>query len=204
MTARVCTNLNFLAGAYFSGSFFMNSYDIDLTMNVGTESIEEQNIALERIKHLVHEVLTDAIFINQSETQMIEKYSSANLKVCSLPEDPYDQVIGIMLMVKINAIAEGRLLLTDIQIGSALSDGVSCMVEVEDNIGPFMSHGWWNECSCKINDVKVKNSSKKVVKLVKPKTDWSDIYLAWDNNKTKTLTPNSEVLFASFDNKTET
>jgi hypothetical protein len=204
MTARVSTNLNFLAGAYFGGSFFMNSYDIDLTMNIGTESVEEQNIALERIKHLVHEVLTDSIFVNQAETQVIEKYVNADLKVCTLPEDPYDQVIGIMLMLKINSIAEGRLLLTDISICSELSDNVSCMIEVEDNIGPFMSAGWWNECSCKINDVKIKNSSKKVVKLVKHKTDWSDIYLAWDNSKAKIQTPNSEVLFASFDNKTET
>ena len=126
----------------------------------------------------------------------VEKYLNADLKVCTLPEEPYDQVVGIMLLCKLNAVAEGRLHVDDITIGSSMSDGVSCMIGDDEFLGPFEMNGWWKECSTKINDVAVKRTSKKVVKLIKPGIDWSDVYLTWEEKKPKKdVKPNTEILF---------
>jgi hypothetical protein len=200
MTARISKAFNFQAGAYFKNTFCMNVYDVDMEFQIETESMREQNVAVERIKYFINEVLENSIFINQANTEIIDKYIDAELKVCSLPEDPYDQIIAIMLLIKCNTITEGKLILTDISISSRLSDGVYCNHSIEENIGPFRDNGWWSENNDKINLVKTKQKSKKVVKLTKTAMNWGEFYLGWDeNNYVETST--SEVVFLNFDNK---
>ena len=203
MTARIYTQLNFNAGVYFEGNFFMGSYELDLTIDVVTQSIREQNVALERMKFFLTETLADSIMLQDTEHSQIEKYINADLKVCTLPEEPYDQVVGIMLLCKLNAVAEGRLHVTDITIGSSMSEDVSCLLSSDEFMGPFEANGWWKECSNKINDLVSNKPNKKIVKLIKPGIDWSDVYLNWEDNKPKKETKPTEIVFGSFDPKTD-
>lgn len=204
MTARIQRSFDLQLGVHFTGEFYINLYEIDLSFDVETESIREQNIALERIKFFLSECLENSILVRDSDTDAIQSYLDANMKVCSLPEQPYDQIVGIMLMIKLNAVTEGRLVITDISIGSRMSDGVSCLISVEDNIGPFATKGWWTEPTTKINNFSSTKSTKKVVKLMKPAADWSDVYLDWEEKDPFPSTSScSEIVFANFDNKTD-
>lgn len=198
MTARISRAFSFQAGAYFKNTFCMNVYQVDMEFQIETESMREQNIAIERIKYFTNDVLENSILINQDKTEMIGKYMDAELKICALPEDPYDQIIAIMLLVKCNTITEGKLVVTDISISSRLSDGVYCNHSIEENIGPFKENGWWSENNDKTNPLK-SQKSKKVVKLTKTSMNWEDIYLGWtENNYVET---SSEIVFLNFDNK---
>lgn len=201
MSARIQRNFIFQAGAFFEDKFCMNMYDIDVFFNVETTNIREQNIALDRMKFFLSETLSNSIFVQDSEETVIEKYLLADLKVCTLPEEPYDQIIGIMLMAKLNAIAEGRLMVTDISITSEMSDGVVVSHSFDENMGPFSNEGWWhdssNRISCATSSGKKQN---KIVKLIKPSVDWSDIYLSWNAEK-DIIVPATEVVFANFDSK---
>lgn len=203
MTARIsrCFQLN--TGVYFSGDFFVNTYDIQLQFNVLAESIKEQNIAMDRIKYFVHECIEHSILVHQDETTIIEKYIDADLKVCTLPEEPYDQIIGIMLLEKINAITEGRLTVTDIAIGSSMSDGVECLQSEDENIGPFRLPGWWQENNTKIANYSIQSKGKKIVKLAKPTVEWKDIGLSYDDTDEQPDSSESNVVLALFDHKLE-
>lgn len=204
MTARIQRSFDLQLGVHFTGQFYMNLYDIDLHFDIETESISEQNIALERIKYFLADCLENSIVICDTETVAIQKYTSADMRVCVLPEEPYDQIVGIMLLTKLNAIAEGRLVITDIAIGSRMSDGVSCLQNIEDNTGPFANKGWWSDTSIKINSLSHTSTGKKIVKLIKPSTDWSDVCLEWEEKDPFLLnTGCSEIVFANFDNKTD-
>ena len=44
-------------------------------MEVETESIREQNVAMERIKYFLNECLENGIFVQDTEHKIIEKYS---------------------------------------------------------------------------------------------------------------------------------
>lgn len=201
MAARIQKSFDILMGVYFNGKFHMNIYEIDLYCNVETESIREQNIALERIKFFLNHCIESAILVEESKSNVIQDYINAGLKVCTLPEEPYDQIIGIMLMTKLNAIAEGRLLVCDISISSRLSDGVSCCHDISENIGPFYENGWWNESNTKINNNK-HSKGKKVVKLSKPTIEWEEVYLDWGTTEPKLDEFNaSEVVFVEFGTK---
>lgn len=202
MSARINRSFDFQAGVRFSDDFYMNLYEVDIDFMVDSESIREQNIALERIKYFLNECLENCIFIQDTETDAIEKYVEANMKVCVLPEEPYDQIIGIMLMVKLNAITEDRLSITDLSICSKLSDGVSCLHSYEENTGPFKMQGWWNDSNTKISNLLSNSKSKKILKLVKPPIDWEDVYLGWkEKQEIVKNTPSAEIVFGVFDNK---
>jgi len=202
MTARIQRSFDLQMGVHFTGVFYLNIYDIDLHFNVETENIKEQTIALERIKFYLSECLENSIFVYDKEEDAIERYLSANLKVSVLPEEPYDQIVGIMLMTKLNAIAEGRLVITDISISSRMSDGVSCMQDIEDNIGPFVVKDWWNENNTKINSYKYSPKNKKILKLTKL-VEWSDVFLNWDKTEEPIIQDiANEIVYVNFDNKT--
>lgn len=200
MTARVSRDFDFQAGVYINNEFFMNLYEVDIQFTVNTEDIREQNIALDRVKHLFYNCIEHSILINQTNKK-IEKFTDAELCVCTLPEDPYDQIVGIMLMTKINSITEGRLVATDIQIGSKLSDNVVCYFSVDENIGPFNEPGWWFDSGTKIAGNASKN--KKIVKLSKPKSDWEQLFLGWNQTPQTFVVdaPSNEIVFANFDPK---
>jgi hypothetical protein len=194
MTARIHKAFNLLAGIHFDNKYYINSFELDLTFNVESESISEQNIALERVNYFLNECLRNSVFVNQNETEVIEKYMNAGMNVCSLPEDPYDQIVGIMLMVKLNNITEGRIILSDISIESIMSDGVSCLHSIEETVGPFSEKGWWSDNSHRINNF-VKN--KKVVKLSKIKNEWQSVFLDWKPQPN--ITEQAEIIFSRFD-----
>ena len=196
MTARIQKDFQFVSGMYYENEFYMNIYDIDINCTVESDSIQEQNIALDRIKYFIHVVLENAVFVHDVNTDIIEQLNDAGLKICVIPEEPYDQIIGIMLLVKLNAIAEGRLLIHDIQITSKMSDGVSCLHSIEENTGPFGNKGWWRENNLKIINKMIK-SKKKIVKLTKSVNNWDELSLNWKDKKV--TSDASEILYASFE-----
>jgi hypothetical protein len=203
MTARISRAFSFQTGVFFTDMFRMNTYEVDLSFNVETESIRDQNIAIDRVKYFLQECLSDAVLLNRKEKTAIEKYINADLKVCTLPEDPYDQIIGIMLIVKLNAIMEGKLILTDVLITSRLSDEVYCAHSLDETIGPFTDFDWWNDNSTKITSLTRSNNSKKVVKLIKASSGWDDVFLNWEDSIPAQSNSASEIVFVHFDNKTE-
>ena len=202
MTARINRTFAFQSGVHFNDEFYMNTYDVIVDFTVESLSIREQNIALERIKYFFSECLSNSIMVRDTDSDAIEKYTAANLRVCTLPEEPYDQIVGIMLLAKLNAIAEGRLTATSISVGSSMSDSVYCMHDLDENMGPFSSSGWWSDSSASISNFAPLSKNKRIVKLAKPTVSWDDVYLSWEEEDTLIKTgPTAEIVFGSFDNK---
>lgn len=192
MPTRISRDFQFLAAVHFEGSFIMNNYDVTLTMNVETGSIKEQNIAMDRIKYFVHEILENVIFIQDVETRAIERYQAAGMKVCALPEEPYDQIITMMLLYKLNAICEGRLVVTDIQLNSMLSDDVGFLYDTEElEIEHPYKQGWWTDPNITITDKNQSTKKDKIVKLIK-KCDWASLHLDWKDREILS----TEIIFA--------
>lgn len=149
-------------------------------MLVETESIAEQNIALDRVVHFLGLVLHSCVFVHQDDTDAINKYKTADIRVCTLPEEPYDQIISMVLLVKLNAITEGRMIITDLTLGSNMSDGVRfCTVaEVAANMIDSSPELWWNAPALCIEHCSKDNDDSKVVKLF-GQTGWAEVGLEW-------------------------
>lgn len=192
MSTKISRDFSFLSGIYFENKLTLSNYDIQLSMSVETDSIREQNIAMDRIKYMIHEGFCNSIFIHDSEKKVIENYLNADLKICTIPSEPYDQILTLLLLIKLNAITEGRLVINYISLTSDLSDGVT--FEYDDTIFevgiPFSDSGWWAESTSNISYIPVNPKKEKIVKLRKSH-DWAILGLDW-KEKTKNTT---EIIF---------
>ena len=190
MSTRIERNFDFQAAVYFKDSFILNFYELKINMVVVTNSIREQNVALERIKCFLSECLQDSIFVQAHEKKPIEKFRDARIKVCTLPDEPYDQIIGIAILVKLNSITEGKITIEEVTISSKLNDDVRMIFSKEEPLGPFMNNGWWKQSNTSINDLSRETKKEKIVKLTKP-NDWVDFDLLWEERtETNSSEPN--------------
>lgn len=181
MTTKIERDFTFQSAVHFDSKFIMNLYTVTLTMYVETENMHEQNVAMERMKYYIYECLEGCVFIEDSETDSINKYSMAGLKVCTLPIEPYEQVICMLLLTKLNAIVEDRLTIFEAKILSKLSDGVTITYDAQDPPGPFEENGWWNNKKIMTNDLTAAHDGGKIVKLLsRTQQNWEDIGLSWE------------------------
>ena len=199
MNTRVSREFAFQAAIHYEDSFIINSYHLDMSMDVTTEDIREQNIALDRIKYLLSECFENCVFIEFSETKAIDAYLKAGLKVCQLPEEPFDQIVAAVLLSKFNTVTEKKLFISEIKIRSSICDDVTFYVTSEEDIEFYGSPNvWWTENNASIFDTNKRTKKEKIVELRKEPIDWNSIGLSWKEKKS-TSKDNGEIVFIPLD-----
>ena len=178
MSVKLEKTFSFQASIHLQDKFLMNIYDFTLSMEVGTDNIREQNIAMERTEHFLTSLLQNSILVHCKNTDAIQKYKDAGLTICELPEEPYDQILSMVLILKLNSIMEDRLNITDLVLGSTLSEGVRFTVvsEVAENV--FAGNHWWNKPTTCISDICPDITENNIVKLFHDES-WAEIGLSW-------------------------
>ncbi len=178
MHTRIERDFCFQTGLYFENKFHVNVYDIAASMLVETDSIKEQNIAMDRAIHFLTEVLSNSILVHSANSDVIKKYENVDLRVCELPQEPYDQIIAMVVLLKLNSIMENRLKITDLVIGSSLSDGVRFNIVSEVAESTFSGKHWWNSSCLAITNHRTDGiDHDKVIKLFND--DWTGLGLSW-------------------------
>lgn len=178
MNVRLEHQFQFTAGTYLDGKLCMNNYYVKLEMI--TQSVDgiEQNIALDRMRHMLFRHFQDCVFINNTDTDAIDKLQSADLNVVILPETPVDQIIGIMLYCKLNAIMQDRLYITQLKISSDLGQNLWYLQDEQEDVGPFEELGWWHTADP--NTFEKNTNYSNIIRLQKSNT-WHDFHLEWDD-----------------------
>lgn len=183
MNTRISKDFVFLASIHHEDAFIVNSYDLTLSLDVTTENIEYQNIAMDRIKYLFDVCFDSCVFVDIKDTKAIDNYTKANMKVCILPDEPYDQIIAAVLISKINLITENHLFLNEVSIISRICDDVCFYVSYDEEVNfQNLKNVWWTENNPSINMIK-KFKKEKVVQLHKDPKDWNSVGLGWGEPK---------------------
>jgi len=99
------------------------------------------------------------------------------MNVTTLPDEPVDQIIGIMLYCKLNSIMEDQIIVTKLDIQSYLGDSVWYQFDEEDSLGPFKADGWWHKPTCQHDDLEQDNGANNVVRVAS--TGWPEYGLDW-------------------------
>lgn len=182
MTTRIEKDFYFSAALHFEDGFYVNSYDLTLSMLVETDSIHEQNVAMGRINYLLDNFIQNSLFINSIHKKEIANYKKAGITVCALPEEPFDQIVAMILLLKLNAVAEDRLKITDMVISSTMSQGVrfSIVSEIAEEL--LSGNYWWNSaCFAVNNDTDTVSDFNKIIKLFR-NDEWLTVGLGWKEN----------------------
>lgn len=174
MNVRIAQLLCFNAGAWYDGALEMNQYTVKLWMITQSVDSLEQNIAFRRAKHFIHDELENTIFID-SEDPQCEKFVQASLDLTTLPGDPADQLIGIMLFHKLNAIMEGRIAVVEVEISAG--DAVVYLHGENETSEELPIPDWWTSPD-PIHVDYVPTDSDKVLSIPQG-TTWRELELAW-------------------------
>ena len=152
------------------------------------------NIAMERLKCFVYWELENAVFIDQDDQEQAEMLQLLGINIVTLPDEPIDQIIGIMLFTKLNAIMQDRLSITRLDISSILGDSVWYQHEEDDPLGPFTNEGWWHSSNPQHHDLDVEPAQQNIVK-VNP-NPWLEYQLLWPEEQVEQS--GNTVVFADF------
>jgi hypothetical protein len=197
MNVRLQYDLEFLAGIYYQDSLQINSYDVSINMLTKTKDPASTNIAMDRVKAFVYGMLENTVFINQANMERAEFLQMIGCNVTTLPEEPVDQIIGMMLYYKLNAIMEDRMVITNLDISSKLGDGVWYQHDEEDVAGPFSPEGWWHKSSTQHDTIETEEVDDNVVKVIS--TGWYEMDLEWLENAAPPTA--NTVVYANFPKK---
>jgi len=178
MTTRVKREFNFVAGIWLEGEYQIGMYSFTVFIEILTDDPYEQSVALERMKYFIDEVVTNSVFVEASDIKVIDTFTGLGMKVCVLPLEPYDQAISVALLLKLNAITEGKFNITNMSFKSQLSDDVEYLIDIDDEVEAYATkNNWWNDSGSNLNNKK-SNKKDKIVKLHKD-NEWTELDLGW-------------------------
>lgn len=178
MNVRITYPAEFVAGVYWNNKVLFNTYQVRCKMITATSDAVEQNIALERLKYMLFHQMQNSVFVNAQEKAVIKKLESAGLTAIALPLEPVDQIVGMMLFAKLNAVMEGRLEILELDACSDLGENITYSQGVNESTGPFAEKGWWSNpeptCTDSRNTSKVVNFSEV--------SGWQALELHWSQD----------------------
>ena len=193
MNVRLKKTLEFYCGVVYQEQFLVNYYGFDISMITTTISSEEQNIAYDRMKFFIDHVLDNSILICESNP-LLETYQKTGARLIVLPEEPVDQVVGMMLYLKLNSIMENRMVVTDVELWSRVGDSISYLHSGGESLGLLAQGGWWSDARPCWYLPQEKTTPGKIVSLDRM-PEWKDCDLDWDDASND---QENSVVFAKF------
>lgn len=190
MNVRLRKDFVFNTGIVFQDQYLINQYHVTLDMITTDSESYQQNVAYERIKFWLAEIMENSVMIPTGHAK-VAAFAETGQRVITLPDEPLDQIIGIMLCCKLNAICEDRLLVTDVELSSKCGEDMIYIHSFDETVGPFSTDGWWNDSKLTYNNIHEHHDN--IVPLSHT-TTWKDIGLDWE----KTQPQDSKVVFADF------
>ena len=202
MNVRLKHDIQFTAGIYHDSKLIMNNYNLRLWMTTNSENSVDQTISFERIKYFVYTQIDNTIFINSNQKAQCTLFSKAGLDITTMPNDPVDQLVGIMLYYKLNAITEDRMIIVETEISSTYGANMTYLHSDFENTSGFKQPDWWTSPDLTHSDFVLPSKSEKVLSIP-TSTDWRELELAWSDELSPS-SPGNVVVFADFKQPNET
>jgi len=181
MSARLKKSFGFYTGLIYQSQFLVNHWNVNLDLVTVSDDGGDHNIAYERMKYWIGRVLDDSILIGHTDPAL-EDVSRLNGRVIVLPDEPVDQIVGIMLYLKLNAIMENRIVVAATEIWSTQGDQTSYIHTAGENLGPDLGQdGWWSDPR-PIWSTSRSRGTGRVVSLDRA-AEWKDHGLGWESNE---------------------
>jgi hypothetical protein len=176
---RIGFSPTFTAGIHFDTGVIMNTYSVHLQMITKSMNTIDHNIAMERCKYIIYEQFCDAIIIGDENKKIAKKYQDVGFRTIIFPNEAADQLTGLALYSKLQAVTEDVIDILDISLRSTMGGGISYLHHDEETAGPYEKPGWWSDAGPNCNTLP--STRKKIVTLNNP--TWKSLDLDWDDGE---------------------
>jgi predicted Fe-Mo cluster-binding NifX family protein len=168
-------------------------------MITATDSPQDTNTALDRLKYLVEEYLVDSVFIKDTNTEQIALLQTAGIKTIAMPEEPVDQIIGMMLYSKLSAVMEGAIVLRSVMISSTAGDDVIYEHDLSESTAPFDQPGWWIQSTPTCESEPQRDVDTNLF-VLSSTNQWRDLGLEWISDTDGEVDNGNVLVFTEFRN----
>jgi hypothetical protein len=179
MNVRLNYRMGFTAGVFYQDQLRMNEYNLVVWLITNTDNPDNHDTAFARLKHFVYNQLDSSIIINQNNVEQAQRYQQAGLRVTTMPGEPVDQIVGIMLFHKLNAIMEDRMLILETEISSSIGDNMVYLHAENENAESFVMPAWWTASDISQNSLLPVDSDKVFTIHQFNHAAWHELDLAW-------------------------
>jgi hypothetical protein len=193
MNVRLRKTLSWLGSYVHQDQFNTNRYTVTLDLATVTANNHEQNVAYERLKFWFYDVMQDSIMIRDTHPDL-RKWTATGARILCFPDDPVDQLVGIMLCLKLNAIMEHRIACTNVTVSSELGDDMAYLHSYQESQGPLAVAGWWSDSRPSWSSAGP-GKKDKVISLDRSQ-DWKQYDLDWHDTAKEA---DDNVVFARFE-----
>lgn len=187
--------MSFTAGVYYGGETCMNNYHLTVHMTTNSHDAVSHNVAFERMKYFVYNFMDSTVFVNQANKAQCQRFIDAGISITTMPGEPVDQLIGLMLYHKLNAVMEDRIVLDETEINSALGENIVYLHSNNEITDVESIPDWWTSSDV-VHSNYVSVSADKIVAMP-ANTVWRELDLMWPETETATETGNV-VVFRDF------
>jgi len=165
-----------------------NEYEMVINFDPKTDDIAKTDIAFQRIKYIIEDVMNNNIMICIDDPRAYKFYKEYNSRVVTYPEEPLDQLIAYVLVEKFNCILDDVAYVNDVLISSRLGDGIRNLAVADETKDMRFIHDskirnlsgdkpWWHRSDAGCTDII--HMTKKKVMVIKDKIDWEELDLGW-------------------------
>ena len=179
----------------------MNNYTLRVWMATVSEDPDAQSTAFERLKYFIYTCMESTIFIDVAETEQCDRYVQAGLHITTMPGAPVDQLIGIMLYHKLNAVMENRMIVFETELSSAVGEYMVYLHSEEEHTVGYVQPEWWNTAD--LTHSKFASANSDNVVAIPQATAWGELDMAWTDDEAGDESGNI-VVFADFKKPDET
>jgi predicted Fe-Mo cluster-binding NifX family protein len=197
MNVRLEYDLTWRSAIWFENCLQLNDYTATISMITNTSVSEDHTTCMDRINHFVYHELANTVFVHQEDREQMQLLAAAGIKFTPLPEQPIDQIVGLVLYCKLNAIVEDRMHVTAVAIQSELGDNIRYLHSEHEGATLMDQPGWWQDSNPAHNNFKQTGNSKKQVVKLNRTPSWRELDLDWSDAQRPTIESNT-VVFAKF------
>ena len=194
MNVRLIKTWTWQSGIVYNDIFYINAYTAKIRMHTTSMYDSDHDVAYGRMDYWFEEVMQDSVMIS-ADSSAVKAYAATGQRLLLFPDQPVDQLVGIMLCLKLNAMTEGRLVVTDVDISSVHGSDMTYQHNVDEAVGPMAAAGWWQDTKPIWNHVSSSARGSKVVSLNRV-ADWHSLDLDWQSSSNDR---DSSIVFADFD-----
>lgn len=196
MSLQLQYSTEFQAVTYIDDQLKIHNFLVNVGLLVQTPDADVVTVAMQRMQTFLDIQLPNTVFIDQDLGEQIQLMQHLNFDIVSFPGDPVNQLVGIMLYCKLNAIFEGHVEVSEVSVCNSNKTQLWFVHQADDPIGPFEQNGWWHSNSTRHNDSDLPGDTN-VTNL--PVSGWGEYFLDWPDASSESE-PSGQVLpFVRYD-----